>query len=207
MRTNFPQEVSNRVYELVESGCSFGEVSDKMVDEGFGKIKRRHTPEALSGLRYCYAKEKMRRDVYKRTPRYYVVGATWEDEQGKTVDKLPEFIEHQYWEMGWSDDDVPYFTERRNSMQVGDYIAVKRINGPGKIIIRAVGRIVRKVNGVVCVDWLFFPDTTVNMRGCMGTIHGPFDILEHKEEDKQVDASGRTKNAYNNWLREIFMLR
>jgi len=211
MRTQFTQDYLDKVYTLVEGGMSFEEVLEEFNKKtrefnerppDSCKIKRLRILGSSDSIRYAYAIEKMKRDAYKRTPRYYIVGATWErtlEKKYGAVDKLPEFLENGYWCMGWDDGDIPYFTERRASIQIGDYLAVKRLNGSGIILIRAIGKVTGKMNNIVMVDWLYQPSNlVVNMRGCMGTIHGPFDL---KEGDDPKTTS------WNQWLMSIFTLR
>jgi len=114
--------------------------------------------------------------------RYFVVGATWD----KTEDKLPEFIDGGYWQMGWEDSKKPDMAAIRDSIRPGDRIAVKRILGPGNanILIRALGivREVDKFGGRVYVDWILRGlSREVPSNACYGTIHGPYTMRTHPD--------------------------
>ena len=104
---------------------------------------------------------------------YYVVGANWSGEK-----QHEDFYRRGYWEMGYDDSEQPRFAEMRDSMQPGDRIAIKSMDGQGAttITIHAIGIVKEVFHKRVYIDWVFFPKPTrhVPSRGCLKTIHGPF---------------------------------
>jgi hypothetical protein len=108
-------------------------------------------------------------------PSYWVVGAMW----GGHDDQKDTFIRRGYWELGWEDQDQPAQAARRDQIQPGDRIAVKRMLGQGatEIEIRALG-VVREVDPKdkrVYIDWLVSDlQRRVASKGCFQSIHGPF---------------------------------
>ncbi len=107
-----------------------------------------------------------------RMSQYWVVGAWW----GKHNDQFDVFTREGYWELGWGDEEQPDQTLRRNQIQPGDRIAIKKRH-PKDIEIRALGivkRINRK-NNRVYVRWVVTDlHHRVPSKGCFKTIHGPF---------------------------------
>jgi hypothetical protein len=97
--------------------------------------------------------------------------------------------------MGWSQDAQPAMHRKRDQIAIGDRIAIKQLLGPAQsnILIKAIG-IVRDNDaetGTIYVDWILTNlEREVDMRGCVGTIYGPYSI----------DSARRT------WLRSIFCL-
>lgn len=110
-------------------------------------------------------------------PNYWVVGAMW----GGHNDQSEIFIRRGYWFLGWTDEDQPVQAARRDQIQPGDRIAIKRMLGQGatNIEIRALG-IVTEVDQAdkdkrVYVRWVLSDLTRqVPARGCFQSIHGPF---------------------------------
>ena len=112
---------------------------------------------------------------------YWVVGATW----GGIEDQSDKFIRRGYWFLGWSDADQPAQAKRRDQMQPGDRIAIKRMCGQASknIAIRALG-IIKEIdkddhdNHRVYVDWFVRfskeEEREVLSRGAYGSIHGPY---------------------------------
>ena len=107
-------------------------------------------------------------------------------------DQAPKFFRRGYWKLGWQDDDAPDQAARRDQIQSGDRIAVKRMMGKGssEIRITALG-IVTEVDdddGRVYVNWVADDlNRVVESRGCFKSIHGPF------EEDDE-------------WVKDVFRL-
>ena len=123
----------------------------------------------------------------QRDPRYFIVGATW----GKD-DMYREFISNSYWKMGYSDDDVSYFTERRNAIHKGDRIAIKKLCGGGdeygKMVIRAIGIVEGIVDGIIIVNWIKKDiEKVVPHFGCVGTIYGPFRLRDERQYTPLVE--------------------
>lgn len=122
-------------------------------------------------------------------PNYWVVGAMWE---GGQEDRMDSFLRRGYWELGWKEPDAPEQTSRRDQIQSGDRIAVKKMLGKGssEIEIRALG-LVREVaadDKRIYVDWILTDlSRRVSSRGCFASIHGPFP-------------------AADDWTREVFQL-
>src|ERR1022692_2278956 len=105
------------------------------------------------------------------TKNYWVVGATWEDENLEDA-----FYRRGYWEMGYKDTDQPTFARKRDSIMPGDRIAVKRRDGRGAktITIKSLGIVKEVANGKVFVDWhVTKMDRQVPSKGYFKTIHGP----------------------------------
>ncbi|HEU4561095.1 MAG TPA: hypothetical protein VFS20_24805 [Longimicrobium sp.] len=108
-------------------------------------------------------------------PNYWVVGAMW----GGHDDQKDVFTRRGYWELGWEDKDQPAQAARRDQIQPGDRIAVKRMLGQGatEIEIRALG-IVREIDPEdkrVYIDWVVSDlQRRVTSKGCFKSIHGPF---------------------------------
>lgn len=108
-------------------------------------------------------------------PNYWVVGAMW----GGHDDQSEVFIRRGYWLLGWSDDQQPAQAARRDQIQAGDRIAIKRMLGQGAtdIEIRALGVIteIDPDDKRVYVRWAVSDlDRRVPARGCFQSIHGPF---------------------------------
>lgn len=116
---------------------------------------------------------------------YWVVGAMF----GGGDDQAQIFIQRGYWRLGWEDVDQPAMAKRRDQIQKGDRIAIKRMMGRGSpnIRITTLG-IVKELDsedGRVYVDWVVEDlDRVVDGRGCFGTIHGPF--VENDEWTREV---------------------
>jgi hypothetical protein len=107
-------------------------------------------------------------------------------------DQAPKFIRRGYWQLGWADEDKPHMTRRRNQIESGDRIAIKRMMGQGSpnIRITALGVVteVDSEDGRVYVRWVVDDlDRVVDGRGCCQSIHGPF-----ADED--------------DWVKEVFRL-
>jgi hypothetical protein len=112
---------------------------------------------------------------------YWVVGATFADK-----DMYPEFIENNFWYMGWEHADknnssVNVFFERSIQIKAGDRIAIKRLLGKGQtnIKIMAIGVVRKVVKDIVFVDWVLKDmNRQVSINGCVGTIYGPFNYQD-----------------------------
>jgi hypothetical protein len=119
-------------------------------------------------------------------PQYWVVGASW----GGREDQYEDFIREGYWLLGWSEDEQPSQAAKRDSIQPGDHIAIKKISKKPNIEIRALG-VVRRIDPEdwrVHVHWLEIDlNHQVYSRGCYQSIHGPYE-------------------ASDPWIREIFGL-
>jgi len=110
-------------------------------------------------------------------PQYWVVGAMW----GGHEDQSDVFLRRGYWFLGYDDQDQPDQAVRRDQIQPGDRIAIKRMLGQGSpnIEIRAIG-IVREIDPDdkrVYVDWaldLRNENRIVSSKGCYKSVHGPF---------------------------------
>ena len=92
--------------------------------------------------------------------------------------------------MGYSDKDKPNFAKKRDSIQPGDRIAIKSMNGQGAttIKIHALGIVKEVAQGKVYIDWKITDlDRNVHSRGALATIHGPYKFTD-------------------NWTRETFCL-
>lgn len=104
-------------------------------------------------------------------------------------DQSDKFIRRGYWFLGWNAEDQPEQTNRRDQIQPGDRIAIKRMLGKGSpnIEIRALG-VVKEVDEDdkrVYIDWLVRDvNRVVPSRGCFASIHGPF--LESDEWAQEV---------------------
>lgn len=102
---------------------------------------------------------------------YWVVGATWEDDNLEDA-----FYRRGYWEMGYDDNDKPTLAEKRDSMKPGDRIAVKCRNGQGAdtITIRSLGIVKDVAEGKVFVEWhVTNMSRLVPCKNYLGTLHGP----------------------------------
>ena len=104
---------------------------------------------------------------------YWVVGATWDEENLAEM-----FYRRGYWEMGYKDTDKPRYASRRNEIKTGDRIAVKTRDGKAAktICIKAIGIVKDIDKGRVYIDWIIkgLKDRHVPLKGCVGTIYGPF---------------------------------
>ncbi len=113
--------------------------------------------------------------VNRYEPQYWVVGATW----GRDNDQFEVFIREGYWLLGWEDEDQPIQTRRRDQIQPGDRIAIKKrsASNKSKIEIRAIGFVteINPENHRVYVRWVVSDlHHEVPSRGCFASIHGPF---------------------------------
>lgn len=137
------------------------------------------------------------------TRQYFVVGARTD---GANTDLSQTFISRGYWEM--SQFVNPEGTnprravdeksiERYNAIQIGDRIAIKRMNGMGsaKITILAIGIVtdLDEKDYRVYVNWVKGNmQKKVESHGCFARIHGPYTINETPET--------------RDWLNEVFRL-
>ena len=107
--------------------------------------------------------------------QYWVVGAMWDGHN----DQSDLFLRRGYWFLGWDDQDQPDQAKRRDQIQQGDRIAIKRMLGQGSpnIEIKAIG-IVKEIDlsdKRVYVDWVLRDmGRVVPSKGCYKSIHGPF---------------------------------
>lgn len=120
-------------------------------------------------------------------PQYWVVGAMW----GGREDKYAEFIRGGYWLLGWSDLEQPHQVKRRDRIQPGDHIAIKKNTARLESLkIRAIGTVtgVDPLDGRVHVRW---EKTDLNhrvpTRGRTQAINGPI--------------------AYDEWTQHVFQLK
>jgi len=121
-------------------------------------------------------------------PRYWLVGANWSGD-----DQADAFYRRGYWELGWSDTDQPGMAQMRDSIRVGDRIAIKAMRGQGAktITIKALGIVKEVAEKRVYIDWkVTGMNREVQAKGCFATIHGPFELFD--------------KDA--NWTRDVFCL-
>lgn len=105
--------------------------------------------------------------------KYWLVGANWDGNK-----QNESFYRRGYWEMGYDDEDKPRFAKMRDSMQAGDRIAIKSMDGKGAstISIIALGIVKEVFQGRVYIDWIVTDiDRQVDSKGCFKTIHGPYD--------------------------------
>jgi hypothetical protein len=115
-------------------------------------------------------------------PQYWVVGAMF----GGKEDQLESFVRRGYWYC-WDprvNPEIPAAIEDLfPRIRVGDRLAVKKMLGRGSqsIQVRALG-IVTDVDATewrVYVNWLVEGLTReVPIRGCMGSLHGPFEASD-----------------------------
>lgn len=123
--------------------------------------------------------------------QYWLVGANFDG-----YDMTDIFIQQGYWIMGWNDENNQMYTQRRDSMEPGDGVAIKAMLGQGAadIQIKAIGIVVGigerearvnskgEVTGTrtpVYVDWkktFGNQERLVPISNNMGTIHGPYDL-------------------------------
>jgi hypothetical protein len=113
--------------------------------------------------------------VNRYEPQYWVVGAMW----GGRDDQFEVFIRDGYWLLGWDDEDQPIQTRRRDQIQPGDRIAIKKrsISNKSNIEIRAIGFVtgIDPQNHRVYIRWAVSDlHQEVPSRGCFASIHGPF---------------------------------
>jgi len=175
------QETVDRIYSMVDEGKGFPDIAQELQLD-------------VSIVRKCYIKEySVKHRPVKRRVGYYVVGATWGDNLERE-DKFSDFIKNGYWKMGWDEASTPiHFAERLHSIRVGDYIAIKRLMGRDSIWIKikAIGKVIGIVNDIILVHWIeCFEDRIVPIKGCIGTIYGPF-----RKDEKNGE-----------WLEKVFSL-
>jgi hypothetical protein len=107
--------------------------------------------------------------------RYWLVGAWW----GGVDDRTELFVKNGYWENGWG-NEKPNYAKLTDQIREGNRIAIKkRASNPKMIEIRALGTITgaRAKNQRVDVDWVRVGlGHNVGIRGCVGTISGPFSL-------------------------------
>jgi hypothetical protein len=111
---------------------------------------------------------------------------------GSGNDQYDLFIRRNYWQLGYDDEDQPLFAQKRDQMNVGDRIAIKKMlgQGAGEIQIRAIG-IIKEIDpddSTVYTNWLLTDlNRKVDAKGCFKTIHGPY-------------------QAQDPWVQQIFMI-
>jgi hypothetical protein len=111
---------------------------------------------------------------------YWVVGATWKDEN-----LANDFYKRGYWEIGYDDVNKPKFAERRDKIKDNDRIAIKAMDGKGAntISIEAIG-IVKDINDrKVFIDWKLkgIKERHVHCKNYFGTIHKVTDDIWRNE--------------------------
>ena len=115
------------------------------------------------------------------TSQYWLVGAMFGGTKAR--DQLERFIRRGYWYC-WDprvNPDIPQaIQDLFPRIKIGDRFAVKKMLGKGSpsIEIRALGVVtdIDQEEWRVYVDWLV-PEVgrKVPIKGCMGSLHGPFD--------------------------------
>ena len=123
-----------------------------------------------------------------RQTKYWLVGANWSGD-----DQAEAFFRRGYWEFDWDDDDQPKMAKLRDSISVGDRIAIKSMRGKGSdcITIKGLGVVKEVADKRVYINWLITDiSRKVFAKGCFATIHGPYS-LSGKDAD---------------WVREVFCL-
>jgi hypothetical protein len=125
---------------------------------------------------------------------YWLVGAMWGGEE----DTLDVFLKRGYW-YAWDPKENSKITQQVKDgfpkIKTGDRIAVKKMLGKGskEIQIRAIGIVkdIDKHEWRAYVDWkLINLDKKVPIRGCMGSLHGPYTL----------------NNDTDCWLKNIFCI-
>jgi hypothetical protein len=128
--------------------------------------------------------------------QYFVVGASYDGE-----DQTPIFLSRGIWEIGYARNQQPAQYAIVDKMKPGDRIAIKRmVGGQGnnnKIKILAIGVIsdMDYDRGIAFVRWAhpeYQGKRTVDIHGCLRTVHGPY----------KINQSDDTRD----WLNEIFRL-
>lgn len=126
---------------------------------------------------------------------YWLVGATW-DESDFSGDKYNDFTQNGIWMLGYKKDADKTQYEKAKQIKVHDRIAIKRNQGfadkPIKIMnIGIIKGVIHDTDRVTCVvDWLNSDTKTVESKGCIPAVNGPY-----------------TKNEnYEAWLNKIFAL-
>lgn len=81
---------------------------------------------------------------------YWLVGANWSGESQRN-----DFFVRGYWEMGYDDLDKPGFAKKSDSIEKGDRIAIKSMDGKGAstITIHCIGIIKDVLSKKVYVNW------------------------------------------------------
>jgi hypothetical protein len=98
---------------------------------------------------------------------------------GGQDDQSEKFIRRGYWFLGWDDNKQPQQAARRDQIQRGDRIAIKRMLGRGasSIEIRALG-VVKEIDADdkrVYIHWATSEmNREVPAHGCLQSIHGPY---------------------------------
>lgn len=116
---------------------------------------------------------------------YWLVGAYWAG-----TDKKENFYLKGAWEMGYDDNDQPKFSSLRDSINIGDRIALKSRDGRGAstITIHAIGIVKLVEDKKVYIDWkLTDLNRKVYSKGKFSTIH-------------------KLDSKYENWINEIFCI-
>jgi hypothetical protein len=112
--------------------------------------------------------------VISKGTQYFLVGSMFAN---GTIDMLPEFLKRKYWYNGYLRTHSGY-NAVFDQVQVGDRLAVKRLNGQAAKDMRilALG-IVTDIDDdgiTLYVNWIIqFNQKVVPMAGCTGTIIGP----------------------------------
>jgi hypothetical protein len=112
--------------------------------------------------------------------RYWLVGANWGGD-----DKAESFFRRGYWELGWDDNDQPNMAKLRDSISVGDRIAIKSMRGKGSdsITIKGLGIVKEVADKRVYIRWLIKSmSRKVFAKGCFAAIHGPY-LCSGKDAD------------------------
>ena len=110
---------------------------------------------------------------------YWVVGAFNDD-----GDQYDKFIRRGYWELDWADKDQPMLANKRDQIELGDRIAIKKMLGKGSenVEIRAIGIVkdIDKDEKRIYVKWILKDlSRIVPAHGFFSSIHGPY---KHDDE-------------------------
>jgi len=125
-------------------------------------------------------------------PKYWLVGATFEDNDHQDE----TFVSKGIWMLGWEEG---HQYAKAAEIAVGDRVAIKRLLGRGQTGLRimhigVVRGVILDVNKVICtVNWVATDlNRIVNeSKGCFKSVHGPY--LKSDPSSKQ-------------WIEEIFSL-
>lgn len=105
----------------------------------------------------------------KENTNYWLVGANWSG-----ADQKDSFYLKGVWEMGYSDEDKPRFSNLRDSISADDRIAIKARGGKGSkvITIHAIGIVKLVEDKKVYIDWIQTDlNRKVESKGKFSTIH------------------------------------
>ena len=108
---------------------------------------------------------------------YWLVGAAW----GGVDHQDKKFVSEGYWMLGWDKEKQPDQYELASKINIGDNIAIKRMNGQGASDIKIyhigiIKGVILEANKIICtVNWVATDlKRDVESRGCFKSIHGPY---------------------------------